>query len=134
MLRGDSVIANRLAPLGFERAPLTFSVSLESLGGGRRSATMKNPSLSSYRDEIGQILGQALTGSIPARIAAEIDVPPGIAVAGVAFVAVLPEFVIEVYFAFSGHVDYVTASLTGSTRLLLSFAVGMPAVASLKPK
>jgi cation:H+ antiporter len=62
--------------------------------------------------------------------AAEIDVPPGIAVAGVAFVAVLPEFVIEVYFAFSGHVEYVTASLTGSTRLLLSFAVGMPAVAS----
>jgi len=62
--------------------------------------------------------------------AAEIDVPPGIAVAGVAFVAVLPEFVIEVYFAFSGHVEYVTASLTGSTRLLLSFAVGMPALAS----
>jgi cation:H+ antiporter len=62
--------------------------------------------------------------------AAEIDVPPGIAVAGVAFVAVLPEFVIEVYFAFSGQVEFVTASLTGSTRLLLSFAVGMPAIAS----
>jgi thiol-activated cytolysin len=73
MLRGDSVIANRLAPLGFERAPLRFSVSLESLGGGRRSATMPSPSLSSYRDEIGQILGQALTGSIPARITAEIE-------------------------------------------------------------
>jgi cation:H+ antiporter len=62
--------------------------------------------------------------------AAEIDVPPGIAVAGVAFVAVLPEYVIEVYFAFSGQVEYVTASLTGSTRLLLGFAVGMPALAS----
>jgi cation:H+ antiporter len=62
--------------------------------------------------------------------AAEIDVPPGLAVAGVAFVAVLPEFVIEVYFAFSGHVEFVTASLTGSTRLLLGFAVGMPALAS----
>jgi cation:H+ antiporter len=63
--------------------------------------------------------------------AAELDIPPGIAVAGVAFVAVLPGYVIEVYFAFSGHVEYVTASLTGSARLLLSFAVGMPAVASL---
>jgi cation:H+ antiporter len=63
--------------------------------------------------------------------AAELDAPPGIAVAGVAFVAVLPEYVIEVYFAFSGHVEFVTASLTGSTRLLLSFAVGMPAIASL---
>jgi cation:H+ antiporter len=62
--------------------------------------------------------------------AAEMDVPPGLAVAGVAFVAVLPEFVIEVYFAFSGHVEFVTASLTGSTRLLLGFAVGMPALAS----
>jgi len=63
--------------------------------------------------------------------AAELDAPPGIAVAGVALVAVLPEFVIEVYFAFSGRVEFVTASLTGSTRLLLSVAVGMPAIASL---
>jgi cation:H+ antiporter len=63
--------------------------------------------------------------------AAEIDVSPGIAVAGVAFVAVLPEYVIEVYFAFTGQIQYVTASLTGSTRLLLAFAVGMPALASL---
>src|SRR3954468_11833268 len=63
--------------------------------------------------------------------AAEIDLPPGIAVAGVALVAVLPEYVIEVYFAFTAHVQFVTASLTGATRLLLSFAVGMPAIASL---
>jgi cation:H+ antiporter len=63
--------------------------------------------------------------------AAEIDAPPGIAVAGIAFVAVLPEYVIEVYFAFTGRVEYVSASLTGSTRLLLSFAVGMPAIAAL---
>jgi cation:H+ antiporter len=62
--------------------------------------------------------------------AAELDVSPGIAVAGIAFVAVLPEYVIEVYFAFSGQVEFVTASLTGSTRLLLAFAVGMPALAS----
>jgi cation:H+ antiporter len=63
--------------------------------------------------------------------AAEIDAPPGIAVAGVALVAVLPEYVIEIYFAFTGHVEFVTASLTGSTRLLLSVAVGMPALVLL---
>jgi cation:H+ antiporter len=63
--------------------------------------------------------------------AAEIDAPPGIAVAGVALVAVLPEYVIEVYFAFTGQVEFVSASLTGSTRLLLSVAVGMPAIASV---
>jgi cation:H+ antiporter len=62
--------------------------------------------------------------------AAELDAPPGIVVAGIALVAVLPEWVIEIYFAFSGHVEFVTASLTGSTRLLLSCAVGMPAIAS----
>ena len=63
--------------------------------------------------------------------AAEVDVPPGIAVAGIALVAVLPEYVIEIYFAFTAKIEFVTASLTGSTRLLLSFAVGMPAIASL---
>jgi cation:H+ antiporter len=62
---------------------------------------------------------------------AEIDLPPGLATAGVAFVAVLPEYAIEVYFAFSGHVELTTASLTGATRLLLSFAVGMPTLAVL---
>src|SRR5918999_5034649 len=62
--------------------------------------------------------------------AAELDVSPGVAVAGVAFVAVLPEYVIEIYFAFTAQVEYVSASLTGATRLLLGCAVGMPAVAS----
>jgi cation:H+ antiporter len=63
--------------------------------------------------------------------AAEVDVPPGIAVAGVALVAVLPEYVIEIYFAFTAQVEYVSASLTGATRLLLTCAVGMPAIASV---
>jgi cation:H+ antiporter len=49
----------------------------------------------------------------------------------VALVAVLPEYVIEIYFAFTARIDFVTASLTGSTRLLLSCAVGMPAIASV---
>jgi thiol-activated cytolysin len=73
ILRGDSVISSRLTPLGFDRAPLKFSVSLESLGRGGRSATLAEPSLSSYRDAIAQILGQELTGSIPARISAEVE-------------------------------------------------------------
>jgi len=63
--------------------------------------------------------------------AAEVDLPPGIAVAGVALVAVLPEYVIEIYFAFTAQVEFVTASLTGATRLLLACAVGMPAIASV---
>ncbi len=73
MLRGDSVHSGRLTPLVVERAPLTFSVSLESLGGGGHSATLKTPSLSSYRDAIGGLLAQEVSGSTPARISAEID-------------------------------------------------------------
>jgi thiol-activated cytolysin len=73
LLRGDSVYASRLTPLLLERAPLTFSVSLESLGGGARSATLQSPSLSAYRDAVGQILAQQVTGSSPARLSAEIE-------------------------------------------------------------
>jgi cation:H+ antiporter len=63
--------------------------------------------------------------------AAEVDLSPGLATAGVALVAVLPEYVIEIYFAFTGQIEYVAASLTGATRLLLACAVGMPAIASV---
>ena len=81
------------------------------------------------------VFGGAVTAAAfmlaSAAEAAELDVSPGIAVAGVAFVAVLPEYAIEVYFAFSGHVEFVTASLTGSTRLLLGAAIGMPALAAV---
>jgi len=73
MLRGDSVAGSRLTPIVLPRAPLTFSVSLESLGGGARSATLDAPSLSAYRDALGQILAQQITGSTPARISAQVD-------------------------------------------------------------
>ncbi|CAN5235389.1 hypothetical protein BH11MYX1_BH11MYX1_07660 [soil metagenome] len=73
LVHGDSVYSGRLAPITLPRAPLTFSVSLESLGGGARSATLDTPDLSSYRDAVGQILAQEISGSTPARISAEID-------------------------------------------------------------
>lgn len=72
MLRGDSAYSGSLIPLVFDRAPVTFSVSLENLGGGQRSATLPSPSLSSYRDELGKILAQDLNGTVPARIVSEI--------------------------------------------------------------
>lgn len=73
LLRGDSVYSGRLTPIVLPRAPLEFSVSLESLGGGARSANLASPSLSSYRDAVGQILAQQVSGSTPARISAEIE-------------------------------------------------------------
>jgi thiol-activated cytolysin len=73
MLRGDSVYSGRLTPITLPRAPLKFSVSLESLGAGMHSATMDTPSLSAYRDAIGQILGQSISGSTAARISSEVE-------------------------------------------------------------
>ena len=73
MLRGDSVATGRMTPITLPRGPITFSVSLESLGGGARSAKLDSPSLSSYRDAIGKILAQSLSGSTAARISAEVD-------------------------------------------------------------
>jgi cation:H+ antiporter len=65
--------------------------------------------------------------------AAEHEIGSGLAVAIVAFVAILPEYVVEVYFAFSGHVEFVTANLTGATRLILGFGVALPVIVALLP-
>src|SRR3954449_6247339 len=99
------------------------------VGGGLIPAAAPRPALGC----VGFGGAVMAAGFIPAAAAetAEVDLPHGIATAAVAFVAVLPEYAIEVYFAFTGQVELTTASLTGATRLLLSFAVGMPALALL---
>lgn len=50
----------------------------------------------------------------------------GLVLAAVALVAVLPELVIEVRFAYIQESGLVTANLTGATRLLLTGAAAMP--------
>ncbi len=50
----------------------------------------------------------------------------GPVLAVVALVTVLPEFVIEIRFAFIQAAELVTANLTGATRLLLTGAVTLP--------
>jgi cation:H+ antiporter len=66
--------------------------------------------------------------------AAQVDIANGLVVAAVAFVAILPEYVVEVHFAFSGHAEFVTANLTGASRLLLGFGVALPAAVALMPQ
>ena len=66
--------------------------------------------------------------------AAQVDVGHGIVVAVVAFVAILPEYIVELHFAFTGHAEYVTANLTGASRLLVGFCVAMPAALALLPQ
>jgi cation:H+ antiporter len=65
--------------------------------------------------------------------AAQVDFANGLVVSAVAFVAILPEFIVELHFAFIGHAEYVTANLTGASRLLLGFCVAMPAALALLP-
>lgn len=65
--------------------------------------------------------------------AAQVDVAHGVVVAAVAFVAVLPELVVEVHFAFTGQAEYVAANLTGASRLLLGVAIALPAAVALLP-
>jgi cation:H+ antiporter len=65
--------------------------------------------------------------------AAQVDFANGLVVAAVAFVAILPEFVVELHFAFRGSAEYVTANLTGASRLLLGFCVAMPVAMTLLP-
>jgi cation:H+ antiporter len=66
--------------------------------------------------------------------AAQVDIAHGLVVAIVAFVAILPEYIVEVHFAFTGHADFVTANLTGATRLLLGACVAMPAILAVLPR
>jgi cation:H+ antiporter len=65
--------------------------------------------------------------------AAQVDIANGLVVAAVAFVGILPEYLVEVHFALLGHAEYVTANLTGASRLLLGLAIAMPAVVALLP-
>jgi cation:H+ antiporter len=66
--------------------------------------------------------------------AAQVDIARGLVVAAVAFVAILPEYIVEAHFAFTGRADYVTANLTGASRLLLGVCVSLPAAAAALPR
>ena len=64
--------------------------------------------------------------------AAQIDVSGGLAIAVLALIAVLPEYAVDLYYAYvSGHVpeytQYAAANMTGSNRLLMG--LGWPVVA-----
>src|SRR3954449_10043664 len=56
----------------------------------------------------------------------------GLVLAAVALVGVLPEFIIEVHFAFTQQAALVTANLTGATRLLLTVAVALPLLLAVR--
>jgi len=72
------------------------------------------------------ILGGAFLLTWAAEVA-EMDISQGLALAFLALVAVLPEYAVDLYFAWkaAGHPDYTayaTANMTGANRLLIGVA------------
>jgi cation:H+ antiporter len=66
--------------------------------------------------------------------ALQLDVSASLATAALALIAVLPEYAVDLYFAFSAgtnpsHAQYAAANMTGSNRLLIG--IGWPLVAVL---
>jgi len=72
IVAGASIYDGLFSQVGFERRPLTISVSLENLAG-RKSARVEAPSLSSYRDALAGILAAELDGATTANIYSEIE-------------------------------------------------------------
>jgi thiol-activated cytolysin len=72
IVRGDSVYDGLFTQVVLDRRSLAFSVSLENLVGGK-SAIMERPSLSAYREALGDILSSEIDGATPANIYAELE-------------------------------------------------------------
>jgi len=71
------------------------------------------------------IFGSALVLSWAAEVA-QIDIPQSLALAFLALIAVLPEYAVDMYFAWQAgknptYTQYATANMTGANRLLIGF-------------
>jgi len=69
IIGGDTLSDGTLTPKVFDRAPLTFSASLEGVLDGDVSATLDKPSLSAFREAMAEILDAEVIGNTPANIA-----------------------------------------------------------------
>lgn len=72
LLRGDAVFSGLFTPIALERAPMTFSASLAGVVAGSLSAELEQPSQSSFREAMKDILNQELIGNTPANVFSEI--------------------------------------------------------------
>jgi len=72
IVSADSVVTGLFTQIVLPRAPATISVSLENLDG-KKTATIADPSLSTYRDALSGILNTTVTGSTAANLSSEIE-------------------------------------------------------------
>lgn len=71
IVQGAEAKEGFFTPVGVDRGPLTFSLSLENLSGSP-VAHMDDPSLSAFREERNNILAAGVTGATPASIDFEV--------------------------------------------------------------
>ncbi len=72
LLRAGEMPDGVLSPIGLERGPATFSLSLENLNASP-SATMESPSLSEFRNLRNEMLQAGTQGNTAAQISYEIN-------------------------------------------------------------
>ena len=72
LVSAASVLSGLITQIVLPRRPATISVSLENLEG-KKTATIDNPSLSTYRDALSGILDSTITGSTAANLYSEIE-------------------------------------------------------------
>lgn len=70
---GRTIETGLFTPRVLDRAPMTFSASLEGVVDGTVSATLEQPSMSSFREAMGEILAQEIVGNTPADIHSQIE-------------------------------------------------------------
>ncbi len=71
IVRGLDAANGVLTPIGVELAPVTFSLSLENIGGSP-VGEMPEPSLSAFREARNEILSSGVTGATPASLDFEV--------------------------------------------------------------
>lgn len=67
MLKGESIPTGEYIGITGGRAPITLSVSLESLNG-KPSVVIENPNISTVREGVKEMLQQGVTGSASAKV------------------------------------------------------------------
>ena len=113
----------------WRRLGLTASIALPAMVL-RLSGTALSPELTVLVFGAGVVAAAVLLSW--AAEAAQVDISGSLAIAILALIAVLPEYAVDLYFAYTGgsdpsYVQFASANMTGSNRLLIG--IGWPVVA-----
>ncbi len=114
---------------------LGLAVLYALLGIGLRLGHVNMPPLAALFAFGGAVLAAAFLLAWGAEVL-QMDVSAGLAMAVLAFIAVLPEYAVDLYFAASAardptYAQYAAANMTGSNRLLIGIGWSLVALCSI---